>query len=393
MKILFVMNKNFSHRSTSEHLLCAILERLAEQGHDILILQMLAPGAEAVIPESLRRYDVKTEAITITPQKKTNFIGRYLHAARNFRAYSKILKRQTDRKHVFIQSSNVAGVAVATIRRFIKDAVITCNVQDIMPYNLVCSGKLKKNSLVFRLLAAVQRYGYRHADRIITISEDMKDTLIADGTPEEKIEVVYNWSYRDEPYEGLDLKPVSHMFDSTCFNVVYAGNIGVMQNVELMIEAARLTREDNKLWFHIIGDGVYKDKLVDKAKACGVANISFWPMQPSELAPLIYSAADVNVIPLVKGGYRTALPSKTATCLACQKPIIFAIGRDSAFAQKAEREAGCTVVEADRPEELADAIRKIRSEGQNSDMAAFFKENCSITKNSRRYAEIITKGE
>ena len=217
----------------------------------------------------------------------------------------------------------------------------------------------------------------------------MKDTLVEDGAPAEKIEVVYNWSYQDELYENLDLAPVSHMFDKNNFNVVYAGNIGVMQNVDILIEAAKLMKDDRSVWFHIIGNGVYKEKLETRAKEYGITNISFWAMQPPEMAPLIYSVADVNVIPLVKDVYRTALPSKTATCLGCQKPIIFAIGRDSKFGQKAVKEAGCVVVEADKPEDLVVAIQKLKTGESGNKNREFFLRMCSITKNSMMYAELI----
>ena len=278
-----------------------------------------------------------------------------------------------------------------TARKKLPKAIVTFNVQDIFPYNLMYSGGLKKSSPVFKIMAAEQRYGYKHSDHIITISEDMKDTLVSDGTPAEKIEVVYNWSYQDELYENLDLTPVSHMFDKNCSNVVYAGNIGVMQNVDILIEAAKLMKGDKSVWFHIIGNGVYKEKLEARAKEYGITNISFWPMQAPELAPVIYNAADVNVIPLVKDVYRTALPSKTATCFACQKPIIFAIGKDNKFGRKAVKEAGCSVVEADNPQELVEAIQAVQSGKQNKKAGEFFMKHCGITENSGIYAEIITR--
>ena len=292
---------------------------------------------------------------------------------------------------MFIQSTNVAGFAVRAVRKRLPKAIVTFNVQDIFPYNLVYSGGVKKSSPVFKIMAAEQRYGYKHSDHIITISEDMKDTLVSDGTPAKKIEVVYNWSYQDELYENLDPAPVSHIFDKKYYNVVYAGNIGVMQNVDILIEAARLMKDDKSVWFHIIGNGVHKAKLEARAKEFGITNISFWPMQPPELAPVIYSAADVNVIPLVKNVYKTALPSKTATCLACGKPIIFAIGKDSKFGRRAMEEAGCPVVEADRADELVTAIFKVKNGEKENKATAFFLQNCGITKNSKKYTEIITR--
>lgn len=247
------------------------------------------------------------------------------------------------------------------------------------------------SSPVFKIMAVEQRYGYKHSDHIITISEDMKDTLVTDGIPAEKIEVVYNWSYQDGLYEKLDLTPISHMFEKNYFNVVYAGNIGVMQNVDILIEAAKLMKEDKSIWFHIIGNGVYKEKLEARAKEYGITNISFRPIQPAELAPLIYNVADVNVIPLVKGVYKTALPSKTATCLACKKPIIFAIGRESKFGQKAMRKAGCPVVEANKPEELVEAIRVVQGGKKSNSAGDFFLEYFRNTENSKKYADIITR--
>lgn len=388
MKVLFWMFIGFDQHATSEHLLSAVIEQLCEAGHSVHILQKNTGGSLPSIPEKLSKYDVTTDVIPYQAADKENFITRYLTELKYINACKNYITSDYDA--VFIQSTTVAGFAVKAIRQKLPKAIVTFNVQDIFPYNLAITGGLKKNSLVFKILAAEQRYGYKHSDHVITISEDMKDTLVTDGTPEKKIEVIYNWSYQDELYKMLDLAPVSYMFDKNCFNVVYAGNIGVMQNVDILIEAAKLMKEDKSVWFHIIGNGVYKKKLEARAKDYGITNINFWPMQPPELAPAIYSAANVNVIPLVKDVYKTALPSKTATCMACGKPIIFAIGKDSKFGQKAMREAGCPVVEADQSEDLVAAIHRVMGGETGNKAAEFFLGNCRNTENSRKYAEIIT---
>src|SRR5699024_448978 len=126
------------------------------------------------------------------------------------------------------------------------------------------------------------------------------------------------------------------------FNVVYAGNIGVMQNVEVVIEAARKS-EDPDVLFHIFGDGAYKQKLIEKAS--GLNNVRYWPMQPIDKAPALYACADVNIIPLAQNIYRTALPSKTATCMAVHTPLILCIGTESQFAQRVKRETNCPIVD------------------------------------------------
>ncbi len=387
MKVLFWMFIGFDRHATSKHILSAVIEQLGKAGHSVHIIQKNTGGKLPAIPERLCEYDVTTDVIPYKAADKGNYIARYLTELKYIKACEKHVTPDYDA--VFIQSNNVAGFAVKAIRKRLPKAIITFNVQDIFPYNLAYSGGIKKSSPVFKILAAEQRYGYKHADHIITISEDMKDTLVTDGTSAEKIEVVYNWSYQDELYEGLDLKPVSHMFDQDYFNVVYAGNIGVMQNVDILIEAAKLLKNDQGIWFHIIGNGVCKNKLEVKAREYGITNISFWPMQPPNLAPAIYSAADVNVIPLVKEVYRTALPSKTATCLACGKPIIFAIGRDSKFGQKVMKEAGCIVTESDDAEALAHEIRSLGCINSKTLVSDFFTQNMSKMINSQKYSDVI----
>lgn len=389
MKVLFWMFIGFDQHATSEHLLSAVIEQLCIQGHTVHIIQKDTGGSLPPIPEKLSKFQVTTDVIPYRAANKSNFIARYLTELKYISACKKYIAGDYDA--VFIQSTNVAGFAVHAVRKKLPNANITYNVQDIFPYNAAYSGSIKANGVVFRVLAAVQRYGYRHSDHIITISEDMKDTLVEDGMPSDKIEVIYNWSYQDEPYGNLDLAPVSHMFSADYFNVVYAGNIGVMQNVDILIEAARLMKNDSAVWFHIIGNGVYKNKLEAKAQEYGITNISFWPMQPPELAPLIYSAADVNVIPLVKNVYKTALPSKTATCLACQKPIIFAIGKESKFGKKVATGGQCVVVGADEPEELVSAFMKLQKQNKCQTTGSFFLKYCQITKNSMRFAKIITR--
>ena len=390
MKVLFWMFIGFDQHATSEHLLSAVIEQLCEAGHSVHILQKNTGGSLPSIPEKLSKYDVTTDVIPYQAADKGNFIARYLTELKYINACKNYITSDYDA--VFIQSTTVAGFAVRAIRKKLPKAVVTFNVQDIFPYNLAITGGLKKNSLVFKILAAEQRYGYKHSDHVITISEDMKDTLVVDGVAADKVEVIYNWSYQDEPYKNVDLTPVTHMFKPEFFNVVYAGNIGVMQNVDILIEASKLMKEDKSVWFHIIGNGVYKEKLEARAKDYGITNTSFWPMQPPELAPAIYSAAGVNVIPLVKDVYRTALPSKTATCLACQKPIIFAIGQESKFGQKAMNEAGCPDVEADKAEELVEVIKRVQNGERRNTAGEFFLKYCKMTDNSRKYAETITRG-
>lgn len=393
MKILFWLGVGFDRRTPSAHLLTAMIEALYKKGHSVHVIQKETGGQLPKLPSRLEELGVTTQCIPAALPKKSDFVARYLADVRYVYACKKHIKKQDEFDAIFMQSTNVAGFAIRMLKSRMPNATVTYNVQDIFPYNAAFSGSISRGGIAFKILAAVQRYAYRRADRIITISEDMKDLLVEDGVSSEKIDVVYNWSYQDEPYRGdsVDCSKAREMFPADRFNVVYAGNIGVMQNVDVIINAAELMKNDDSVRFHIIGDGAYKDKLERRAGERGLDNVTFHPMLPSELAPSIYMTADVNVIPLVKDIYKTALPSKTATCFACGKPIILCFGRESKFAQMAQEKTNCISVESDNAEELKEAILKIQRSPQTIGYGEFFAQKLQKKKNSERYAEMILR--
>ena len=389
MNILFWMSTSF--QTTSRHLLIAILDELTAAGNHVTVLKKKVDAETEDLPEELAGRDIQCISIPVTASNKSNLIARYLKDVEYINKCRKYLDTSYDA--VFVQSSNVAGLVFRVLHKKQPKAIKTFNVQDTFPQNTVFSGTLSEKSIPYRLLKYVQDYAYKNSDHIITISEDMKELLVSDcGVEPTKVEVVYNWSYGDRAYDpaSFNAEAVSHIFREGYFNVVYAGNIGVMQNVDVIIEAANILKEHQSIWFYIIGNGVYRDRLEAKAQEYGIKNISFLPMQPAESAPSVYGLADINIIPLKQGVYKTALPSKTATCMACQRPIIFAIGKSSLFGKRVADEAGCLLVDSDDAKELADAITMIEAGNVEVNTSEFFYKNMTMTANSRRYAEIIT---
>lgn len=381
------MSGGFDRRTTSEHLLVAIVQALYENGHTVHIVQKDTLGSLPHLPKELLKLGVTTDCIPCKLAAKSNFIGRYLVELRYVWKCIKYLKQNKDADAVFNQSSTVAGFMAFAVKHIVPKARLSYNVQDIFPENALYIGSVK--GIVYKILSAEQRYAYRHADQIITISEDMRDLLIEKGADPKKTEVVYNWSYSDElySYEEVYSEKIAEFLPDDKFNVVYAGNIGTMQNVDVMVAAAQRMQEEKKIHFHIFGDGVYKKRLQNEAE--GLANISFWPMQPSELAPSIYAMADVNIIPLATNIYRTALPSKTATCIACQKPIVFCIGNDSKFGKWVSKNEGFLVVDSANYEELANAILEIEEDHPLVSTSLIYEKSFLRSRNSHRYCDLI----
>lgn len=389
MKVLMWMDGSFDRRTPSEHLLVAIVQALYANGHTVHIIQQNAGGPLDVLPKELVDLGVTTDCVPCQMAAKGNLTGRYLAGLGYIWRCRKAIWKHRDCEAVFSQSSNAAGVMAFMVKRLLPKARLTYNVQDIFPENAAYIGSAK--GIVYKILSAEQRYAYRHADQIITISEDMKELLIEKGADSQKTEVVYNWSYTDSLYRYEDVysEKIAKFLSTDKFNVVYAGNIGTMQNVDVVVETAKLMQDEEDVHFHIFGDGMYKERLQHEAE--GLSNISFWPMQPSELAPSIYAMADVNVIPLAPNIYRTALPSKTATCIACGKPIVFCIGRESKLLNILEQNGLCAFVPSDDAKCLAESVLNLKkSLKDRTFLDEKFHQYFEREKNSNEYSRLIT---
>ena len=393
MQVLFWLSIGLDRRTPSEHLLTDMVEALYQQGHTVHVLQKNTNGPKDALPQRMLELGVETTRIDCTPPQKDNLAARFLADVKYVLQCVKWLKAHRKFDRIFMQSSNVAGIQTRILSRIQKKVPVIFNVQDIFPENAVYSGKMKANGFVYKCFAFMQRHAYRYASKIITISEDMKDQLVEIGADADKVEVVYNWSYRDTMYspEEIDYSCLEGIIDRNKFNVVYAGNIGLMQNVEIVIRAAAQMKDEKDICFHVIGDGMYRKKLEQLADVLQADNVHFHDMMSTDCAPAIYSVADVNVIPLAKDIYRTALPSKTATCLACGKPIVFAIGQDSKFGQQVHEQIGAQVVAADDVMGLCAAINKAKRSSVNMKNQDFFVKGFARTENSKRYAKIITR--
>ena len=234
---------------------------------------------------------------------------------------------------------------------------------------------------------------------IITISEDMKTLIVNTGVSKDSVFIAHNWSYSDST---VDIKWDDNAFvkkfglEKDLFYVVYAGNIGVMQNVEIIIDAANKLKGREDIRFIIVGDGIGKSKLLEKANKLELRNVNFYPMQPPDIASHIYAMANVNVIPLKKGVINTALPSKTSACLSCGKPIIACVDKESEFASILHIYGAGAVVSPDNPDDLAREIVTLRNRSEslaNMGMGAqkFF-EHCFRRRNNVKvYSNVLKK--
>lgn len=272
------------------------------------------------------------------------------------------------------------GVVVGLAKKVSGKKVIY-NLQDIFPDSLVTSGICSEKSFLMKIGHAMENFTYRNADHIFTITDDMKNNIIKKGVPEEKITVVRNW---------IDTDKVKHIsredniiFDELRlprdkFYVVYAGNLGKVQGIEVILKTAALLKNNKSIQFLIFGNGSEEEKLKKLMVEYQLENVSMYPLQPVDRASEVYSMGDICIISCKPGAGGSGMPSKTWTIMAAGVPIVASFDTPSEM-QRTIMEAKCGFcAEAGNEEELYKRIVQLY---ENNKLKESFAEN------ARRYAE------
>lgn len=214
------------------------------------------------------------------------------------------------------------GLLCALVKKRMKVPFVY-NLQDVFPDSMVNAGMIREGSIIWRFGRKIEDYTYQHADQIITISENIKQNIIAKGVPENKIRVIPNWVDTDvvRPVPKMDNQLFDELgLDREKFIVTYAGTLGPAQNVELMLDAAELLKENNNILFVVFGDGSEKEKLAARIRQMN--NVKLFPLLPPERISEVYSLGDISVVMTRKGVGGSAMPSKTLNILSCGRPVL-----------------------------------------------------------------------
>jgi glycosyltransferase involved in cell wall biosynthesis len=211
------------------------------------------------------------------------------------------------------------AMAISKLRRI----PIVYEIQDLWPETLAATGMVRSS----RALAAVgwgAKQMYRWADRITVISPGFRANLIGKGVPEEKIEVMPNWADEDV-YRPVPPSPdlAARLGLSGRFNILYAGNMGPAQDLDNVLNAAAMLRDLPDLQFVLVGEGVDRDRLRERARREVLQNVLFLERIPAEEISGLAAISEAMLVHLGTDRlFEITIPSKTLSALACGRPIL-----------------------------------------------------------------------
>lgn len=219
----------------------------------------------------------------------------------------------------------IQGLKMPLIK-WLKRKPTIYNVQDIFPDSLVGTGLTHEGSLIWKIGRMVEKITYRYADKIIVISEDFKKNIMAKGVPEDKIVVIYNWVDQnkvvDVPREENKLFDV-YGLDRSKFYITYNGNIGLTQNMDMLLDVAKeLQEEYEDIHFVLVGNGAYLDEVRRKVAEQQLDNVHLLPFQPYEDISHVFSLGDASLVISKPGVGANSVPSKTWSIMSASRPVL-----------------------------------------------------------------------
>jgi lipopolysaccharide/colanic/teichoic acid biosynthesis glycosyltransferase len=256
--------------------------------------------------------------------KKAGFIGRFANYLSYFLSALYVGMR-VPRADIVVSLTDppiIGLAALAAARKSKAKYVFLC--QDIFPEVATLLEDFQSPA-VNRALQWTNRFLLTKADRVIALGETMRERLVeTKGAEPQKTRVIHNWADCSAIQPGQKENAFSHAHGlARAFVVMHSGNVGLSQNLDVLIEAAERLEEHQDVNFVIVGDGVKRPDL--EAKATKLTNVKFLPFQPKSGLNESFATADVFVISLKPGLSGFIVPSKLYGILAAGKPYVASV--------------------------------------------------------------------
>lgn len=327
MKILAIYRHYWPDATPYAHLLKAILETQHAAGHEVAVFTAQPSYNDVAHPRQLSEEviaGVQVRRVSLIPERKHWRILRLLNHLL-FLVRAVWYCARSERPDLVIANSHppiLMGLTLRLIKRF-TGVPFLLHCQDIHPEGAVLAGDLRPG-LFARWCQAIDRTSCQAADRIVTLSEDMKQTLLRrGGIDADRIVVLNNFSLTESGvarFPGVLAREGSD--DRGPWRLLFAGNMGRFQGLSRLLYALRELQGEIPLECLFLGAGGEQNRLWQLAQELGLECVRFESHQPVEVAVARMQHADLGIVSLADGVTAIAYPSKTMTYIAAGCPVL-----------------------------------------------------------------------
>ncbi len=370
VKILFFSNYYKPDGGPAAPLFGMLAESLVKRGHEVIVISSVPHYPTGLVPSEYRGRSIRRTVengvqivrIPLPSIDRKNLINRLSQ----FLVYQVGATLEGFRVNADAVISHTPGLEVwlpFTVHGLNRNRKTIYSIHDVYPDVGIRMGVFK-SKWVIGLVTALEKSCIRKADRVRVLSRSFIKKMHEMGAKKDDIKLVYDWVEIEVSTLKSKVNAFSEQYDLTrTTNIFYTGNIGYVQGLETVIEAAKLLREHQNIRFVFVGDGSAKLDLEKQTRERQLNQVIFIPYQPRERMNEILASADIGLVSLKKGLGFGALPSKIYSILASGKPVIACVDEGSDTWDLVQRADAGLCVPPENPQALADAILQITSSG------------------------------
>lgn len=402
-KRLLLLTQWFDPEPTFKGILFA--KELNKLGFDVEVVTGFPnyPGGKVYKGYKIKIYQkeiidgIKVIRLPLFPSHNKSKLGRVFNYVSFFIStslYIIFFAKRTDFVYAYHPPLTVGLSAV--LLKLIKKIPVVLDIQDMWPDTLRATNMIN-NRFILKIISSICIFIYKKVDHIVVLSSGFKEKLEQRGVPNAKIDIIHNWANEDSL--RLKYSEAENFFENykNSFNVVFAGNVGRAQALEVILDAALLSIKNNEqIKFFIVGDGLALDELKKIKKEKFIHNLYFLPPVPMNKIGTILNSADALLVHLKKDSlFKITIPSKVQAYMAVGKPIISGLDGN---ANELIKDAKCGVIfESENPKQLFDATKRLANMsspelikmGENA--SSFYDKNLSVKVGVKRFATIFQK--
>jgi glycosyltransferase involved in cell wall biosynthesis len=287
---------------------------------------------------------------------------------------------------------------IGLVIKWLFDVKFITLIYDLYPEVAVELGVLSSNHWLVSLWHQINRWVWYATDEIIVPCQTMKDRVV-EHCPEiaDKITVIHNWA------DSTLIQPIAkeeNMFAQAQdlinpFVVLYSGNMGRCHDMETILEAAKILR-DESIIFLFIGDGAKRSWLEAEVKQHQLKNCRFLPYQPKQDLPLSLTAGDILLVSVDRGMEGLVAPSKFYSALCAGRPIAV-ICESHSYLKSLIAQANCGIaLENGNAQGLAKFIQATADDRETAEQLGknghyFAREHFTPRRIAQKYHQIIER--
>lgn len=243
----------------------------------------------------------------------------------------------------------------------IKRAPFVMKLTDLASDAALSTG-IVKNNMFLRLARSFEKFTCSKALAVVCLCQGFIDRLHERGVAPEKLHLIPDWGNSSPVSSGAQEATFrrSHAIPPGVFLAMHTGNMGKKQDLQNLVRAAQLSRQDSGLLWLLVGEGEERAALEQEIARHELTNIRLLPLQPPDAVPQMYAAADALLLNQRSAVEDAVIPSKLLTYMSSGRPVVAAVsGRSEAARQVRRAECG-VLVPAENPDALLGGVNELR---------------------------------